>query len=281
MSKKLSAEIIISVYSGTSVQYFSVAIQSIQRSVAAASSICTNISISIGVDGPVDSSLECYLNSLSSDRNIRVIYFDQNRGLGPVLADLVYRSNADILIRMDDDDIMCEDRISLCLHEHISGGHDIVCGAIAEFRDDSSNPNRVRLPKSNLSIMKSYFRNPINHVAVSFRRSLALQAGNYRSVMLFEDWDLWLRMRKYHPSYRALNNIFVKVRFDETVVNRRRGLVYTKRELIFLLNIIQNKDLGFILFLTVLPLRLAVRFLPAKLLNKLMGKFLRVRSSIH
>jgi len=107
-------------------------------------------------------------------------------------------SNADLIARIDSDDVVIAGRIAKQRKELIKMGLSVL-GGQAIFIDEKGNrlsPYKTNNPITMLEIQKQmFFRNPISHPSVMFRRDAALVAGGYRDEFEgLEDLDLWIRM---------------------------------------------------------------------------------------
>jgi glycosyltransferase involved in cell wall biosynthesis len=271
----LNYGVIMTTYANSNLEHLVKAVDSTLNSISRASVFRpdANFSLTIGVDGPVSDDKRQYLRDLESSReNVNVHWFSVNRGLGLTLRDLVKLSDAQILIRMDDDDIMEPDRIInvIPLHER---GAQLVSGLIVEFVGDPTNVSGIRTPQNSVSVFSAYLRNPLNHVATSYSRDCVLLSGNYRDVKYFEDWDLWLRMKGLN--YQVIDEPLVAVRVGEDMFARRVGFEGIKYELKFLARMISDGNFRAIIFLLAIPLRVSAKLLPSKLYGLFMMRILR------
>ena len=150
------------------------------------------------VDGPVSSDIRNFLLSYKRKfKQVKVIFFEKNRGLGPTLKDGVEMAKYEYIARMDSDDIAVKDRCEKQLLTFLMNPKlDIVGGNVAEFMEDISHICSYRiLPESDPAIKKfARRRNPFNHPSVMFKKNTILKAGNYRERHLCEDYDLWARL---------------------------------------------------------------------------------------
>lgn len=71
-------------------------------------------------------------------------------------------------------------------------------------------------------------------MAVMFRKSAVLAAGNYQSVPYFEDYGLWVRMDQKGFLGANLPITLVYARIGNDMIGRRQGLSYRRHELFFL-----------------------------------------------
>ena len=124
---------------------------------------------------------------------LNVIELENNVGLGPALKIGVNACKNELIARMDSDDISVKDRCEKQLIKYQEEPElDIVGSSIAEFIDNINNVQAYRiLPESDEEIKKfARRRNPFGHPSVMLRKSKVLEAGNYRSYYLVEDYDM-------------------------------------------------------------------------------------------
>ena len=63
----------------------------------------------------------------------------------------------------------------------------------------------------------AYYRCPINHPTVMFRRDAVLDVGNYREMEYGEDYELWYRVLANGKELANIPEILVKVRATELI----------------------------------------------------------------
>ena len=145
--------------------------------------------------------------------------------------DLIKIADGRFCVRMDDDDIMSPERMKECFKLHCEQKYDLVSSNIDEFSKDVSSLTGRRVCSENLKSLKSFIRNPINHVATSFSKDAIVELGGYRPVKSFEDWNLWLRCMNLR--YKKCDKTLVYVRANNNMVSRRTGYSYIKSEIAF------------------------------------------------
>jgi len=172
-----------------------------ERLVAAACSVFEQcglndceIRLYLGVDGPVGPELEQALTGLEP-RIYRLVRFPENRGLAPVLNDLIASLEEEqIVFRMDADDRCIPDRFATQLayldnHPDV----DIVGSAIRECFPGGTQ-NIICYPLAHEEIVATlYWRNPMAHPTVCLRRKVLVATGGYPVENLSEDLALWFR----------------------------------------------------------------------------------------
>ena len=154
-----------------------------------------NWEILVWDNGSTDGTLEELQRWIPSRLPGRVITGEPLK-LGPSLARLVLEAKTELCVRIDADDVMYPQRIRMqvaFMQQHPEVG---VLGTEVEFIDGDG---AIRPHTTPYSIGDADLRwlvrwlNPICHPTVMFRRSVILNAGNYRDLKPFEDHDLWFR----------------------------------------------------------------------------------------
>lgn len=133
-----------------------------------------------------------------------IIYSENecNKGIGYTLNRGIHMCNNEIIVKMDSDDIMFEDRIIKQLTYMNQNLSTKICGAQIKMFDDNKN-SRGHSNHSSIT-WEQYKKNPshwfINHPTVCYRKSAVLEVGNYDENLkqMCEDFELELRMLKTH-----------------------------------------------------------------------------------
>ncbi|MFR2166550.1 MAG: hypothetical protein ACLS5W_01395 [Coprococcus sp.] len=106
----------------------------------------------------------------------------------------------------------------------------------AEFIGEKDNIVSVhRVPETHNEITKFMRRRcAILHPTVMYKKSAVIRSGNYHSVPLYEDYDLFARMvLEYNVrSYNIQENLYY-IRTSEDFFKRRGGLKYARTVLNF------------------------------------------------
>lgn len=165
-----------------------------------------------------------------------VVRLEENVGLGPALAKGINICKNEIIARMDSDDIAvskrCEAELKIMSKDN---SVDMVGSNIIEFIGDIDNIQAFRkLPEKDEEI-KKYMkrRNPFGHPSVMFKKSKVIEAGNYRSYYLCEDYDMWIRMAQKNANFYNIQDVLVYMRISEDFYKRRGGVKYLKSILKF------------------------------------------------
>lgn len=231
-------------------------------------------------DGPLTEELENVISEYQAaypDR-FHQVRLKENKGLGLALQAGVLECQHELVARMDSDDISAHDRCEKQLALFMNRSALSLCsGTIAEFQTDPEKPDTFRkLPCSQEDILRyAKKRNPMNHMAVMFRKSSVLAAGNYQPVPFAEDYDLWVRMLGKGCQAANLPDVLVYARTGNGMVRRRGGLQYVRSILA-----LQRRFLkyGFITPLECAEncvIRMSAGLMPDRLRSLLYQKFLR------
>ncbi len=179
-------------------------------------------------DGPLteklDKVIEKYHNMFPD--TLKLLILDKNMGLGNALKLGLEKCSNEIIMRMDSDDISVKDRFEKQL-SYMKNHPDIavVGGYIGEFEQDYVNENlRIKEVPCNYDDILKYakFRNPVNHVTVCFRKSEIISVGSYESLLLVEDYYLWVRLLIGNKKIENMSDILVYVRIGNGF-HKRRG----------------------------------------------------------
>lgn len=182
-------------------------------------------------DGPLTDELYKVVNDYEKKYpNIIKIYpLEKNSGLGSALNHGLSKCSNDLIVRMDSDDVSCEDRFEkqidyMIKHPEVS----VLGGAISEFEDDPSKPIRLKNMPITYEEVKKYarFRNPINHVTSCFRKKDIESVGGYKDIFYLEDHYLWSRLLVNNKVIENLPDVLVYVRIGNGFLDRRGNKRY-------------------------------------------------------
>lgn len=228
-------------------------------------------------DGPLTPGLDTVIAVFSLTAPVRLVTLPQNQGLGIALAEGVKACREEIVARMDGDDISTPDRFEkqlayLAAHPEVS----FISSSIAEFADNLSEVTAIKaVPASHQEIVHySRTRNPMNHMAVLFRRQAVLDAGNYQPFPGYEDYFLWVRMLVKGCKAANLPENLVYGRVGNNMLARRKGFRFFRQELKLQQTFYRLHFINARTYVTNTVLRSASRLLPAFALG-IVYKFLR------
>jgi glycosyltransferase involved in cell wall biosynthesis len=216
--------VLMSVYSKEKGSYLKESIDSILNQ-----TILTNDFV-IVCDGPLTEELDnVLLNYSVKYKFVNIIRLPNNLGLGKALNfGLDYCKN-DIVARMDSDDISlpirCETQLNVLFKD--SELSMLSCPVI-EFDDYSKNKLKIKkLPVLHHEIVKySKKRNPFNHPAVMFRKSVILEVGGFKHFPLYEDYHLWIRIILSNKKTANTIEPLLYMRTGRDLYKRRGGFKY-------------------------------------------------------
>lgn len=239
--------VILPVYKKDQVVYINRAIESILLQTY------RNYHIFIGVDGQVGDDIKNYLNLCGEQKRIKIVWFDENRGLACVLNDLLdicLKEGYEYIARMDADDIALPNRFEkqveyLIAHPEI----DVVGGAIREIDENGNSRNKTIVYPEGPTECKAFFskRNPHAHPAVLFRKSFfdKLKGKKYRpEYRQNQDTMLWYDGMMAGTQHANIPDVVLNFRMTDAMFKKRRnGWSFAKKQFVDRLMI--NKGLGY------------------------------------
>lgn len=206
-------------------------------------------------------------------RDVRV----DDEGRGHARAVAVRESTSDLVAVIDADDIACPDRLARqIVFLDANPEVDAVGGYVGEFETTPDEIETVRtVPTDPAAIRRmAYYRCPLNHPTVTFRRQAVLDVGNYRQLEYGEDYELWCRLLADGRTLANLPEVLVKARADG-LVGRRRGATVARREVQLQRAIVETGFYGWPVALTNAALRVPIRLLPERLLRRVYRRVFR------
>lgn len=184
-------------------------------------------------DGELTEELYKVLDDFRQNKEDTVFYYPQkiNLGLGEALRIGSEKCTGEYIFRMDSDDISDPMRFEKQLdyiEEHPEV--DVLGTDIAEFDTSLDETMRSRVcPQKHDDIVKmSKKRNPMNHMTVCIKKTALEKCGGYKSLLLNEDYYLWLRMIVGNCILANLHENLVYVRLGNGFYKRRSASVIIK-----------------------------------------------------
>ncbi len=147
-------------------------------------------------DGSTDGSGATLRDLAAHDTRI-VLVERPNDGLVSALNEGIERARAELIARMDADDVSMPERFALQHARMIEEPELAVLGSAMRLMDKAGNiTGLLEYPLTPKETARSVERGcPVSHPVVIMRRDAVLKAGGYRRAFLHcEDYDLWLRM---------------------------------------------------------------------------------------
>lgn len=222
MEKKHTYSVLMSVYKNDSPAFLAVALKSIYEDQTQKPD-----EIIVVFDGPLSAPLHKTLDAFQSGKEQIVKYYPQNvnRGLGEALRIGSEKCTSDYIFRMDADDISDPRRFEKQIdyierHPEI----DALGTDIAEFNASPLEGNlRVRAcpAKHEEIVQMGKRRNPMNHVTACIKKSALIKCGGYQTLLLLEDYFLWLHMIAAGCVLANINESLVYVRVGNGFDSKR------------------------------------------------------------
>lgn len=190
-------------------------------------------------DGPLTTELDEVINNFVTayPKTFNIIVNETNLGLGPALAKGIENSKNELIARMDSDDYVVSTRCEKQLEKFREDPKLGMVGSYeAEFVDTVDNVISIhRVPSENDEIERFMHRRcSVLHPTVMYKKSAVLKSGNYQSVLLYEDYDLFARMvLEYHIKSYNIPEPLYYIRTSEDFFKRRGGIKYAKTVLKF------------------------------------------------
>ena len=260
LSKTEPFSVLISIYFKENTEYLSTALNSIwDRQTLKPSEII------IVKDGLLTEELDSVIDDFKKEAPVKVVVLEKNVGLGVALAKGLEQCSHEIVARMDGDDISVPERFEKQI-SFLSDNSDIAFTSsnIAEFHENIELISGIReVPKTSDSIITfAKKRNPMNHMAVAFRKSAVLDVGNYITFHGYEDYYLWVRLLLKGYKGSNLNENLIYARVGNNMLSRRQGIKFFKQELKLQNQFYSLKFINKIEFIRNLCLRAIPRLMP-------------------
>ncbi|ETT01288.1 glycosyltransferase [Providencia alcalifaciens] len=224
-------------------------------------------------DGPLNKNLDNVLLSFKEQHPniVKIIDIPVNVGLGNALNEGLKHCSNNWVFRMDTDDYCQPDRFEKQI-KYIQDNPDVVLlgSSTEEFDSNLEKSLGLRNPPTSHNEILHYAkkRNPFNHMTVAFRKDVIEQVGGYQHHLYMEDYNLWIRVIAAGHKVANLSDVLVNVRGGDSMIKRRKGLVYIKSELQLAKLKIEHKiDSPINAYLTFM-LRSIPRLLPTSILSQ-------------
>lgn len=186
------------------------------------------------LDGPVKDEVRQAIASFQQALHIRLLPLEKNQGLGIALAQGLSICRHELVARFDTDDLCMPDRFEKQLEFMLKHAEIDACSSsVLEFEHTLETSSlRLKSVPTGPEAVAQYARrrNPFNHMAVMFKKSKVIQAGNYQDDRYFEDYALWARMLMAGARLDNLPEPIVWVRAGNKMLARRGGWAYAQYE---------------------------------------------------
>lgn len=217
--------VVIPVYKNDKYAHFSEAVSSILNQTYA------SIQTTIAVDGPIDSTLDAYINELEAKKEVQVKRFKENRGLPATLNDVIsplLEQGVQYIARMDADDISDLSRIEKQMDFLKQNPKvDIVGTAMREMDSDGIiKKSKWFYPADHDGCYRHFAKGTcVAHATVIFRNSFFDKSGLYPiKTILAEDMDMWTEGLEKGAIFANLQEPLYSYRVTPDTFRRRKGL---------------------------------------------------------
>lgn len=212
---------LISIYKNDNLEYCRLALKSIYED-----QTLKPDEIVLVFDGPLSSELMEVIEEFKANKSeiVKIVPLKKNVGLGEALRIGSQNCRYEYIMRMDTDDISAPKRFEKQIaYLNKEPNVDVLGSNIAEFRDDPSKVIRHRdVPKLNFDIVKmAKKRNPMNHMTVCIKRDSLIKCGGYETLLLLEDYYLWLKFMINGMCLENLQENLVYVRLGDGFEEKR------------------------------------------------------------
>lgn len=270
----MSFSVLMSVYFKENPQFLEKALESTINQTLRPSEIV------VVLDGKLTPDLYSVLDKFKTQYPglIKTIQLEKNVGLGKALEIGINECSHDLIARMDSDDICLPERFEKQINFMINNPDVKVLGSwIGEFEADPEVIESVRKVPVNYDEIIKYAKTrcPLNHMTVVYWKESVIEAGNYQTLLLNEDYFLWVRMLKKGFKIMNIPEILVLARAGTSMYQRRGGLQYIKSEWKLQKTFLKMNFIDAKLFLFNMVSRGLVRLMPNSIRGLIYRKVLR------
>ena len=161
----------------------------------------------------------------------RIVYLvnEKNIGLAMSMNKALQIARADIVARMDADDIAKPKRFEKEYDVLKTGSYDFVFSSYEDIKDDSVIINQEytqafpHYSSEEISKVLQY-RNMIHHPTVMILKSVIDKVGGYRDFPVSQDFDLWLRLNENSCRFYMIDEPLLLYRVNANGTSRRKWL---------------------------------------------------------
>ena len=154
---------------------------------------------------------------------LKVVGYEDNRGLGYALNYGLKYCNGEYIARMDTDDIALPQRFKkqiefLKKNKNVDG-----IGSSAILIDLEDNKIGFKLVEENIDFNTLIKKCDIIHPSIMLRKSFFERYGNYNEYFKkSQDYDLWLRATKEGAILKNIKETLIKFRISKNLIKRRK-----------------------------------------------------------
>ncbi len=160
-------------------------------------------------DGSKDNTKKI-LEKYKNRNKIKIYNFKKNMGLAARLNFAMNIAQYSYIVRIDDEDIMSENRIKFQINEFVNNKDLDVVGGSAIYFNKKYKKYIYPIESDSKIKEKIFYLNPIIHSSVMFKKRSIKKIGGYNKKFLrCQDYELWLRGRKF-LKFKNLKQVLVK-----------------------------------------------------------------------
>ena len=231
--------------------------------------IPNEIDVFLSCDGRLqDSHYEVINKFRGLHSNLKTINEDslcEPLGISSALNSALWICKSDFISRMDADDKWILGRHAIITNWIKSRGD---CAVLSGDIFEKNGAQDVLKVGKNLVKwdLKHYFRNPINHVSVTFDREAVISVGGYLNIPGAEDWDLWARLYTSGHKFEYVNSVFA-IADTSSLSSRRFGFSFAISEFAVARSLINARQLNLLESIPIIGifcLRAIVRLVPKR-----------------
>jgi len=169
-------------------------------------------------DGSIDNTLS--IIESFNDNRIRIIN-QENIGLTKSLNKGIVRSKANLIARVDADDLCDPKRLKLQYDRFSMENNLVLLGTKVIYKTSNTIKKSSFLNDSEM-IKKINVHNPLAHSSVMFRKQAFLEVGGYNeSYKTAQDFDAWLKLSKY-GKVSMIDEFLVTINLSPNTISRKK-----------------------------------------------------------
>ena len=176
-------------------------------------------------DDSTDASVKNLLDEYAkNDQRIKILRFKRKLGFVASLNAALTQATGEYVARMDADDISFSERLEREKFFLDNNPDVTVVGASVEIIDANGKVTGKRNYGTDFSEIKkhAFFRNPLAHPTVMFRRKSVMKLNCYdEEFSMAEDYELWLRLIKTGHELANLPERLLSYRMGDEYYKRR------------------------------------------------------------
>jgi hypothetical protein len=185
-----------------------------------------------------------------------------NKGISYSYNLAIKRSKYDLIAIQDSDDESTPNRFKLQFEYFKKKKQLSVLGG--SILENYYNQKVLKKMPLTYKLIKSYifFKNPINHPTVMFRKSHLLNSSLYLECKRMEDYYLWINLISRELLIENISDILVKSYVDYSFIKRRSSMIVVNSEVKIQLLLLKKFKKYVLLFILIFPIKIFYHLLP-------------------